>query len=257
MFVPIIICAILVFSFIAYLSIEENTSKQTEEAKEHIQNITTGIIKKHTKTLYIKSQQLITTDEYGIADTSKWNQELAYFFQTIIVSNDEIMGLLKSTSSENVSKKLCEYLASSQFSDFSLNEIFLAIENYESSHSATDAFNAGITPAEFESACSNELMRAGWAARTVGQTGDQGADVIAEKSINGKAIKLIIQCKLYSSQVGNAAVQEAFSAKQHYYADIAAVVTNQSYTRSAKELSNTTGVFLLHHDDLFDFGMAQ
>jgi restriction system protein len=72
------------------------------------------------------------------------------------------------------------------------------------------------------------------------------ADVIAEKV----GIRLIIQCKLYNSSVGNKAVQEAYAAKTYYQATIAAVVTNSSFTPSAQALANTTGVLLLHHSQL-------
>ena len=34
-------------------------------------------------------------------------------------------------------------------------------------------------------------------------------------------------------------------------ADIAVVVSNAQYTKSARQVPNTTGVVLLHHDELF------
>jgi len=77
-------------------------------------------------------------------------------------------------------------------------------------------------------------------------TGDQGADVIAEKD----GARMVLQCKLYSSPVGNKAVQEAFAAQRHYRANASAVVTNAAYTASAISLAATTGVQLLHYTDL-------
>ena len=70
------------------------------------------------------------------------------------------------------------------------------------------------------------------------RTGDQGADVIAEK--NGK--KIIVQCKLYSKPVGNKAVQEVFAAKQFYNGDLGIVITNNDYTKSARQLANSTNI---------------
>jgi hypothetical protein len=55
---------------------------------------------------------------------------------------------------------------------------------------------------------------------------------------------------LYSNTVGNKAVQEVFAAKTHLSANFAAVVSNRSYTRSAKELAVTTGVLLLDYSQL-------
>ena len=77
-------------------------------------------------------------------------------------------------------------------------------------------------------------------------TGDQGADVIAEKD----GTHLVLQCKFYSTPVGNKAVQEAFAAQHHYRATVSAVVTNATFTPSAIALAATTGVLLLHYSDL-------
>jgi HJR/Mrr/RecB family endonuclease len=96
-------------------------------------------------------------------------------------------------------------------------------------------------------AVAQELNDFGWEARTTKASGDQGVDVIATKG--GK--RVVLQCKLYTSAVGNAAVQEIFAAKQHERADYAAVVTSVTYTKSARQLASTTGVLLLHHDELW------
>jgi restriction system protein len=61
---------------------------------------------------------------------------------------------------------------------------------------------------------------------------------------------LILQCKLWNAPVGNKAVQEIAAAKSHYFAKGAAVVSNQSYTPSARVLAKSNGVLLLHHTDL-------
>jgi restriction system protein len=96
---------------------------------------------------------------------------------------------------------------------------------------------------------SEALRRAGWDARLTTITGDQGTDIIAER--DGK--RVVVQCKFYSKPVGNKAVQEVAAAKQHERADQAVVVSNAAYTKAARQLAGTTGVFLLHHDDLAGF----
>ena len=64
----------------------------------------------------------------------------------------------------------------------------------------------------------------------------------------------------YAKAVGNRAVQEAFAAKSFVGAQFAAVVTNASYTTSARQLAASTGVLLLHFTDLArpsrHFGLA-
>lgn len=77
------------------------------------------------------------------------------------------------------------------------------------------------------------------------KTGDQGADVIM--LING--IKIVIQAKKYTGVVGNAAVQEVFTAKEYYEADYAMVVTSSRYTQSACSLAAKIGVELATAQD--------
>ena len=79
-------------------------------------------------------------------------------------------------------------------------------------------------------------------------TGDQGADLIADTG--GR--RVVIQCKFHSKPVGNKAVQEAHAAVGYHAGDHAAVVSNASFTRSAKQLAAANGVLLLHHDQLAD-----
>ncbi|MDP2805372.1 MAG: restriction endonuclease [Gallionellaceae bacterium] len=80
-------------------------------------------------------------------------------------------------------------------------------------------------------------------------SGDQGIDVVASLG----NVKAVFQCKKYSQPVGNAAVQEIFAGKQHEQAHVAAVVSNATYTPSAKQLATTTGVHLLHFSELPEF----
>lgn len=61
---------------------------------------------------------------------------------------------------------------------------------------------------------------------------------------------MVIQAKNYSGSVGNAAVQQAISAKAFYGCDEAMVVTNSYYTKSAKDLASTAGVRLIDRDGL-------
>lgn len=57
-------------------------------------------------------------------------------------------------------------------------------------------------------------------------------------------------CKLYTKPIGNKAVQEIFAAKSHEGADFAAVVTNNTFTKSARQIAVSTGIALLHHKQL-------
>ena len=104
-------------------------------------------------------------------------------------------------------------------------------------------------PVLFEKSTTKNFELFGLQSIETKKTGDQGADVIAKKN----DITIIVQCKLYSQPVGNKAVQEVHSAKEYYKGNIGLVVTNSSFTKSAKQLANSTGVFLLHYSELSDF----
>ncbi len=99
---------------------------------------------------------------------------------------------------------------------------------------------------EFEHWVAENLNQFGWDAKATSGSGDQGIDVIATK--DGKTVGL--QCKLFSSPVGNKAVQEAHAGKTFHQMDVVGVISNASYTKSAKALATDTGVKLLSHHDI-------
>lgn len=113
----------------------------------------------------------------------------------------------------------------------------------------TSGFDIYALPAnghDFEEWVAAGLARYGWKARTTAGSGDQGIDIIAER--NGR--KLGIQCKLYSGNIGNKAVQEAHAGKAYYCLDDAAVLTNSKFTPSARNLAASTGTHLLSQFDI-------
>jgi len=93
----------------------------------------------------------------------------------------------------------------------------------------------------FEKESARLLSDAGFDVDHIGTTGDQGADIMARKG----GLSFAIQCKDYSSPVGNGAVQQALSAKAYYQADYAVVCAPNGFTKSAKSLAATAGVILL------------
>lgn len=104
-------------------------------------------------------------------------------------------------------------------------------------------------PILYEHFVASKFRESGWNAVVTKMSGDQGADVLCDYGNK----KIVVQCKRYSSNVNNSAVQEAYSAKVHYSANYAVVVSNTDFTRSARELANSTGVSLLHHSQIADY----
>ena len=100
---------------------------------------------------------------------------------------------------------------------------------------------------QFEYFCADVLRKNGFEKVEVTQgSGDQGIDIIAFKD----GIKYGIQCKCYSADIGNKAVQEAFSGKTFYNCHVGVVLTNRYFTASAKELAEKNGILLWDRNKL-------
>lgn len=100
---------------------------------------------------------------------------------------------------------------------------------------------------DFEQFCAKLLKANGFSNVYVTPgSNDQGIDILAEKL----GVKYAIQCKRYSSDVGNKAVQEVFAGKSYYNCHVGVVLTNRYFTQSAKELAEKTQVFLWNRDIL-------
>jgi len=164
-------------------------------------------------------------DDYGIKHTEKWEKEKEHFLEYV---------------SEISSFKYLHH-----FSSY-IDEL---LDKNSTENSVAEAqYSENMTGHEYEHYCARLFEQEGWEANVTQGSGDQGVDIIAKRD----GFTLAVQCKKYSQPVGNKAVQEVFSAKQHIGADLAVVITNCDYTKSAKELSNTTGVLLLHHGQIND-----
>ena len=94
---------------------------------------------------------------------------------------------------------------------------------------------------EFEYFCAELLERCGFEDVTVTRgSGDQGVDILAFK----EDIKYAIQCKNYSSPLGNKSIQEVFAGKTFYHCHVGVVMTNSTFTKGARELADSVGVIL-------------
>lgn len=191
------------------------------DKQESIRNNIRLIVRRHAPDLAVKRQQLVIKLNYDLLDYSRWIKEMDFFIVHIILPN-----------------------VSGKFTYPELRDIIN--EEVAKIPLKTPGYSSSMDPLEYEVLVSNKLTSFGWNARTTRATGDQGIDVIAEKA--GK--KVVLQCKLYTSPVGNKAVQEIISGKIFEQADFAAVVTNSTFTASAKQLAGSSGVFLLHHEEL-------
>jgi restriction system protein len=183
------------------------------------------ITTQHTPELIVRRRQLTITSNYGLVDDSQWLQEVEFFIDEVI---DKSGGEVRSSTNQLCTVRKMINTATARFA------------------SSRVPFSPDMDPIEYEQMVADSLTALGWRTRLVKASGDQGIDVIAE--MHGK--RVVIQCKRYASSIGNSAVQEAFAGKSFENADYAAVVTNAEFTRSARQLADTTHVILLHHDEL-------
>jgi hypothetical protein len=181
-------------------------------------------INSHAKELSIRRKQLTVQQSYGLIDDSKWDAEMQLFMSRVIAP---VAGRLEDPNNRQL---VADAISS-------------ATQNFGASNTM---FHPGMDPVQYEALVADLLRDLGWETRLTKGSGDQGIDVIADM----RATKLVIQCKLYSSPVGNSAVQEAIAGMQFEDADYAVVVSNATFTQSARQLATAAGVFLLHHEQL-------
>jgi restriction system protein len=98
-----------------------------------------------------------------------------------------------------------------------------------------------MTGTEFEDYVAARLRRAGWRVTVTSVNGDYGVDLIAQR--DGKSVA--IQCKRHGKSVGVAAVQQVVSGARHHGCTKSIVITNQEFTRAARQLAHTHGCQLI------------
>lgn len=220
---------------------------KAQEMQAALISLTVQIAAEHARALYIKSKQLVSVDAYGNRDASRYYEEILYFMTHVILKDQRFIDLARSnfpiadpfvSSATGIGRGTLHRIMGQEIIEF--------IDSYETLTGTIEPDWDSITPLEFEALCAQKMEKAGWRAQLTKGSGDQGADVICHKG----DISVVLQCKLYSSPIGNKAVQEAFAARSYYNLGHAAVVSNQPYTKSATELAGMTGVLLLHLHDL-------
>jgi len=184
----------------------------------------TEAVDRHRTALARNLHRAVKTNDYGVIFSDVTNSVFIEFFTSIRLN----MKLVRfQQAAILVSEQLALRQAQDRQTGFDLDSL----------PSDGHAFEGWVTEA---------LVTFGWDAEVTRRSGDQGIDVLASK--NGKNIG--IQCKLYGSSVGNKAIQEAYAGKIFYGVDAACVISNTSFTSSARELASATGVRLLSVQDL-------
>jgi restriction system protein len=206
------------------------------KALENVKDKLRDVVAHHMSALVRRRTQLLITDAYGTVDATKWSKEIGHFLETKLVP---LLAAREQRQAEKNWQQLHVIVEEFAAAAFARNqEIYmLPVER--------------MSGADFEVHCAQRLMKCGWVVQTTKASGDQGIDVIAE--MHGR--KIVLQCKFYSQPVGNKAVQEVAAGRIHYGAQFGGVVSNATFTPSARELAATNRVLLLHFSELD--GLAQ
>ena len=205
--------------------------------RARLMRVARDVTLRYARLLAVKQKQLVVHDGYGNYQLQPWIDHVDYFIGHVILREARSRGIAVDgvrRGTEAWSRLTRTLLATL--------------------HAQDDGAPIGdadiISGEHYETLCRNLLQAQGWRVDTTPVTGDQGADLIAEAS--GR--RVVIQCKFHARPIGNKAVQEAHAAVGFHAGDHAAVVSNASFTRSARQLAQANGVLLLHHDQLADLG---
>lgn len=186
----------------------------------------------HIEELSLRERQLTFDAGYGQTDKTKWEAEKARFINNVIkTAVGANLVLTEQSVSEVIDAAVKQYREKSP-------QTAAAQDNRQ--------FFATMSGVDYERLCAQMLEDCGWSARTTAASGDQGADILAERG----RWKLVVQCKRYSHGVGNKAVQEVAAARTFYGMDRAAVISNARFTASARQLAKSLDVLLLHHEEI-------
>ncbi|MCO7217581.1 restriction endonuclease [Halomonas sp. OfavH-34-E] len=210
-------------------------------------------LEEHLPILLSKKDRAIRCDEFGDTISKGWFSYLEKYYK------DKIEPFIHGAH-DSIDSELFEHFETTRLKhlvwyEINKGEVIRAtLKNIdffiEFNRENTTTPDINISGTEYESRIASQINKeTTWDAELTKASGDQGADIILSKS----QLTIIVQTKYHSSKIGNSAVQEAFSAKKYYGADLAFVVSNSGFTKSASELADATGVRLFSDVELMSF----
>lgn len=215
--------------------------------------IASETIDKHLGVLLIKKDRLIRTDEFGETISSGWNSYIDDYYKTKI--EPIINTIIESMSDEDFNVFETTRMNFAFWSAVNKDKIMQALYKnmnvyIELNREEYQGAALDLTGVEYENKIASMINKeTSWTAELTKASGDQGADLLLTKG----PIKIVIQTKYHKSPIGNSAVQEAYAAQRFYNSDLSIVVSNSGFTKSAEELSQSTGVKLMTDSQLLDF----
>jgi Restriction endonuclease len=193
------------------------------------------------KFLEVADRKVSTLDEYGDENWEALPKEIRTFLLKIAKTEDD-NGKTESALRE-AWKKGYDWMVPEKYEwlTICLETGFRKFHNQRGRSTSEPEFDE-LSGVEFETYLAGLLKRNGFESiRGTPATGDQGADLLATKANQ----TIAIQAKRYRGSVGNKAVQEVVAAVKFYRADESWVITNGTFTASAKALAQAYNVRLI------------
>jgi restriction system protein len=100
----------------------------------------------------------------------------------------------------------------------------------------------------FERYLATLFQRLGYEVERTGRRGDYGADLVVWRD----GVKIAVQAKRWTKNIGVRAIQEAVASKGYYKADRSMVVANRPFTQQARVLARANEVELWDRDRLME-----
>jgi restriction system protein len=208
------------------------------EISKHIESSMVGILKSWISETGTRFRDDLSLLFYFLWDKKICPTELAYVEQASSTFGTPLLPL----PTLDAWLRTCEKI----HFDILVERLATRLEHFDSTRFVTMYHVDAMSGYDFEKFLAEVFQTAGYDVEGTKLSGDQGADLFVSRF--GK--KTVIQAKNYSGSVGNAAVQEAISAKSFYACDEAMVVTNSYFTRSATELATAASVRLIGRREL-------
>lgn len=222
------------YNFGIKYKLDEFERVYTEEKQWHLRDV----IERH-------AEKAIDSNK-GVYRNSKEHQYLVYFdfirdiklhFKELDEETKELFYIMEQKVFDSTDGNILRFVGEEEKPNPIKSEVTL-IQNIDN-----------MTGEEFEQFSADILKKCGFRnVRITPVSGDQGVDILAEKD----GIKYAIQCKCYSSPLGNKPIQEVHSGKEIYGCHVGVVLTNSTFTDGAKVAAQKTNTLLWDRNKLLE-----
>ncbi len=200
-----------------------------------------------TDPLFIQAVEIILQENSASVSTIQRNLRLGYVHAIRLIDEMEKLNIVGPNRGATPRKILINSIQWNKIKQNFIPEKETEDHSFETSHTSIEdiSFIDGMEGHKFEYFCADLLRNHGFTnVEVTPGSGDQGVDIIAIKD----DIRYAIQCKNYTSRLGNTPIQEIYAGKKFYRCHVGVVMTNSYFTSGAIALARETGTLLWDRD---------